>query len=204
MTTASTTTASERPHGCGPDVLGSDWDLDAVVAQLRATPQRQIGAALLDQRIIAGRGNIWRTEACFVTGVPPWTPVGDIPDLPGLVRRAQAMIKAGAHGGHQVTTGSLRPGEEHWVYGRAGRPCRRCGSRILTADQGRMPGRVGDESRRTTWCPDARPDRRLLREPSPIADVRTEAPRRRGALRPRPPACCRGRWCLRCVVHARS
>ncbi|WP_261553828.1 hypothetical protein [Frankia tisae] len=87
-------------------------------------------ADLSGQRIIAGLGNIWRTEACFVTGVSPWTPVGDVPDLPGLVRRAQTMIKAGAHGGHQVTTGSLRPGEEHWVYGRAGRPCRR-----------------------TTWCP---------------------------------------------------
>ncbi|CAJ64355.1 MULTISPECIES: DNA-formamidopyrimidine glycosylase family protein [Frankia] len=137
----------------GPDVLGPDWDLDVVVAALRAVPQRQIGAALLDQRIIAGLGNIWRTEACFVAGVSPWTPVGDVPDLPGLVRRAQAMIRTGAHGGHQVTTGSTRPGEEHWVYGRAGRPCRRCGSRILTADQGRLPGRIDEESRRTTWCP---------------------------------------------------
>ncbi|MCK9897385.1 DNA-formamidopyrimidine glycosylase family protein [Frankia sp. AgB32] len=137
----------------GPDVLGPDWDLDTAVGRLRAWPDRLVGAALLDQRNLAGLGNIWRTEACFLAGVSPWTPVGDVPDLPGLVRRAQAMIEAGAHGGHQVTTGSTRPGEEHWVYGRAGRPCRRCASRILVADQGRAPGQIDDEGRRTTWCP---------------------------------------------------
>lgn len=137
----------------GPDLLGPDWDLDTAVARLRARPETQIGAALLDQRLLAGFGNIWRTEACFLAGVSPWTPVGDVPDLPGLVRRAQAMIEAGAHGGHQVTTGSTRPGEEHWVYGRAGRPCRRCGGRILAADQGQSSDRVGVEGRRTTWCP---------------------------------------------------
>ncbi|SNQ49071.1 putative endonuclease 8 2 [Frankia canadensis] len=155
----------------GPDVLGPDWDLAAAVARLRTRPDLPIGAALLDQRLLAGLGNIWRTEACFLAGVSPWTPVGDVPDLAGLVRRAQAMIEAGAHGGHQVTTGSTRPGEEHWVYGRAGRTCRRCAGRILVADQARSPGphrpagpnrtadpdrttdRIGEEGRRTTWCP---------------------------------------------------
>ncbi|WP_018504622.1 DNA-formamidopyrimidine glycosylase family protein [Parafrankia discariae] len=119
----------------GPDVLGVDWDLDRAVANLRAEPTREIGSALLDQRLLAGLGNIWRTEACFLAGVSPWTPVGEVGDLEGLVRRAQAMIRAGARGGHQVTTGSARPGEQHWVYGRAGRPCRRCGTLVRRQEQ---------------------------------------------------------------------
>ncbi|OAA24758.1 endonuclease-8 [Frankia sp. EI5c] len=141
----------------GPDVLGDDWDLDRAVANLRARPDRTIGAALLDQRSIAGLGNVWRTEACFLAGVSPWTPVGEVPDLPGLVRRAQAMVRAGARGGHQVTTGSARPGEQHWVYGRAGRPCRRCGTLVRRLEQRRStqsspgrgsPGRLGGPGER--------------------------------------------------------
>ncbi|CUU55616.1 endonuclease-8 [Parafrankia irregularis] len=130
------TASEDRVVGhLGPDVLGADWDLDRAVANLLADPAREIGVALLDQRVLAGLGNIWRTEACFLAGVSPWTPVGEVRDLPGLVRRAQAMVRAGARGGHQVTTGSARPGEQHWVYGRAGRPCRRCGTLVRRLDR---------------------------------------------------------------------
>ncbi|MCM3885354.1 DNA-formamidopyrimidine glycosylase family protein [Frankia sp. R82] len=165
----------------GPDVLGVDWDLEAAVARLRARGRRPIGAALLDQRNLAGLGNIWRTEACFLAGVSPWTPVDDVPDLAGLVHRAQLMISAGARGGHQVTTGSTRPGQQHWVYGRAGRPCRRCGSRILVADSaddgahedlddgGGGPEHGHGEGRRTTWCPRCQPSGARYPERNPIS-----------------------------------
>jgi endonuclease VIII len=119
----------------GPDVLGPDWSLGAVLTALAADPGREIGVALLDQRVLAGLGNIWRTEACFLAGVTPWTPVGEVPDLPGLLDRTRRLISAAAHTGRQATTGSPRRGEEFWVYGRAGRPCRRCGTRIRSAEQ---------------------------------------------------------------------
>ncbi|MCK9876231.1 Fpg/Nei family DNA glycosylase [Frankia sp. Ag45/Mut15] len=168
----------------GPDLLGPDWDLEAALTRLRARPRRCIGAALLDQRNLAGLGNIWRTEACFVAGVSPWTAVQDVPDLAGLIRRAQMMISAGARGGHQTTTGSPRAGQEHWVYGRAGRPCRRCATRILVADStdgddegdghladgdGGGPGRGHGEGRRTTWCPHCQPSGTRYTQRAPIS-----------------------------------
>src|SRR5262249_50590693 len=76
----------------GPDVLGPDWDLDQVVASLAARPERQVGVALLDQRVLAGLGNIYRTEACFLHGVSPWTAVGDAGDLAALVETARKLI----------------------------------------------------------------------------------------------------------------
>ncbi len=168
------TAGEERVVGhLGPDVLGDDWDLDRAVANLRADSRREIGEALLDQRLLAGLGNVWRTEACFLAGVSPWTPVGEVADLPGLVRRAQAMVTAGARGGHQVTTGSTRPGEQHWVYGRAGRPCRRCGTLVRRLEQRRStqnspgrgsPGHAGGPGGR-----------------GPRSDVRRDQDRRTGA-----------------------
>jgi endonuclease-8 len=125
------TTQEDRVVGhLGPDLLGPDWDERAVLDALLADPGRQIGAALLDQRILAGLGNIWRTEACFVAGVGPGTPVGAVADLAGLVRGARRMILLAARTGRQVTTGSTRRGEERWIHGRAGRPCRRCGTPV--------------------------------------------------------------------------
>ncbi len=135
----------------GPDVLGADWDLDRVVASLRSAPDTEIGTALLDQRVLAGLGNIYRIEACFLAGVSPWTKVGDVPDLPGLVGRAQRMIEANADRPGRVTTGSQRHGEQYWVYGRAGRPCRRCGTLVRTHEQ--APRHAPEQARVTMWCP---------------------------------------------------
>lgn len=132
----------------GPDVLGPDWDLDVAVANLRADPDREIGMALLDQRVLAGLGNLYRTEVLFLRGITPWTRVGDVPDLPGLVRTARRLMVANRGHWEQSTTGSLRRGEDHWVFERSGRPCRRCGTRILTAEQGQAP-----YARLTYWCP---------------------------------------------------
>ncbi|HMA47205.1 MAG TPA: DNA-formamidopyrimidine glycosylase family protein [Frankiaceae bacterium] len=153
----------------GPDVLGPDWSADRAVANLRARPDREIGLALLDQRNLAGIGNLYRTEVCFLRGVTPWTRVGDVPDLPALVRLAQRLVAANRGRPEQATTGSRQQGEAQWVFGREGRLCRRCGTRIERADQGEA-----SRERVTTWCPHCQ------RGPAPSP---SRAPRRR-----RPPA----------------
>lgn len=143
----------------GPDVLGPDWDLGRVLAALAAEPDRPLGAALLDQRILAGLGNIYRTEACFLHGVTPWTPVGAVDSPAKLIERARTLIRANVDRPEQITTGSARRGETHWVYGRASRPCRRCGTRIRRAEQSVArampdPGEpAGNPTRITYWCP---------------------------------------------------
>jgi endonuclease-8 len=151
----------------GPDVLGADWDLDAALANLLARPRRQVGAALLDQRVLAGLGNIWRTEACFLAGVSPWTPVADVADPRRLVEIGARLVAANAGRPEQISTGSRRRGERHWVYGRAGRPCRRCGTMIRRAEQDHdageppaaAPGRriATGATRSTAWCPRCQP-----------------------------------------------
>jgi endonuclease-8 len=132
----------------GPDVLGPDWDLDEALRRLRARPDEQIGVAILDQRNLAGIGNLYKVEALFLSGVHPWARVGDVADLPGLVERARTLMLANRHHPEQSTTGSTRRGQDHWVAGRKGRPCRRCGTTILLGDQG-----SDLQERVTWWCP---------------------------------------------------
>ena len=132
----------------GPDVLGPDWDAGEAVRRLRADPAREVGLALLDQRNLAGLGNLYRTEVLFLQGLTPWVPVADVPDLPALVERGRRLMAANRGRWEQTTTGSLRNGEMHWVFERAGRPCRRCGTRVASAEQGRAP-----YARLSYWCP---------------------------------------------------
>ena len=132
----------------GPDVLADDWDLEEALRRLRAGPDREIGMALLDQRVLAGLGNLYRTEVLFLRGLTPWVPVAQVPDLPALVEKARRLMLANRGHWEQSTTGSLRRGEHHWVFERAGRPCRRCGTRILSASQGEAP-----YERLSYWCP---------------------------------------------------
>jgi formamidopyrimidine-DNA glycosylase len=132
----------------GPDVLGPDWDPAEAERRLRAEPARPVGEALLDQRNLAGIGNIFATELLFLRGLNPWRPVGDVPDVAALVSLAHRLLYANKDRFGIVTTGSARRGEELWVYGRAGRPCRRCGTTIVRAEQG-SPG----EERVRSWCP---------------------------------------------------
>jgi endonuclease-8 len=132
----------------GPDVLGPDWDLDEALRRLRADPAAEVGLALLDQRNLAGLGNLYRTEALFLQGLTPWVPVGEVPDLAALVERGRRLMTANRGRVEQSTTGSLRTGETHWVFERAGRPCRRCGTRVVSAEQGTAP-----RARLTYWCP---------------------------------------------------
>jgi endonuclease-8 len=132
----------------GPDLLGPDWDPAEAVRRLAADPGREIGQALLDQRLLAGIGNLYKSETLFLSGVSPFAPVGAVPELAKLVDRAQRLLLANREHPEQSTTGSLRRGEQHWVYGRARQPCRRCGTPVLSRDQG---------DRITFWCPSCQP-----------------------------------------------
>ena len=132
----------------GPDLLGPGWDPAEAERRLRTDPARPVGEALLDQRNLAGIGNIFCTEMLFLRGLSPWRPVGEVADLRALVELGPRMLDANKERFGIVTTGATRRGEEHWVYGRAGRPCRRCGTTILKAEQGN-PG----EERIRFWCP---------------------------------------------------
>jgi endonuclease-8 len=134
----------------GPDLLGPDWDPAEAVRRLGAEPGREIGAALLDQRNLAGIGNLYRCELLFLRGIRPGRTVAESGDLEALVTLAQRLVSANVGRWTQTTTGSLRKGEEHWVYGRFGRPCRRCGTLIRRAG--------GDgEDRVAYWCPTCQP-----------------------------------------------
>jgi endonuclease VIII len=127
----------------GPDLLGPDWDPAEAVRRLRADPGRPVGAALLDQRNLAGVGNLYKCEVLFLRGIEPWRPVGDIDDLASLVELAQRLLDANKERVGQVTTGMPGRGEQTWVYGRSGQPCRRCGGRIQAVGQAEHGGYGG-------------------------------------------------------------
>ena len=133
----------------GPDILGADWDAALAVHNLAADPDRPIGLALLDQRVIAGLGNVYRNELCFLRGVLPTRSVGTVPDLSALVALAHRLILANRDRVERVTTGDTRRGRRTWVHGREHQPCLRCGSPILQ-------GVLGDTElteRQTFYCP---------------------------------------------------
>lgn len=133
----------------GPDPLAADWNADEALRRLLADPQRPLSQALLDQRVIAGIGNVYRCEICFLRGVDPWTPIGDVRDPAALVKLTKRLFEANRTIGNQVTTGDLRPGYERWVYGRGDAPCRRCRTPIR-----RKAAEEGPDGERVTyWCP---------------------------------------------------
>jgi endonuclease-8 len=128
----------------GPDLLGPDWDQAEAVRRLQARPERPIAEALMDQRNLAGIGNLYKAEVLFLRGINPWTPAGDVADLPAAVELARRLLNANKERAGQVITGNARRGEQTWVYGRRGRPCRRCGTPVRSQ---------GQQDRVTYWCP---------------------------------------------------
>jgi endonuclease VIII len=132
----------------GPDLLGADWDCAEAVRRLSAQPDRAIGEALLDQRNLAGIGNVYATEMLFLRGISPWRPVGDVANLDALVELGRRLLEANKERIGQVTTGSRRRSEQTWAYGRAYQPCRRCGTKIERGEQG-----AAGEERVRFWCP---------------------------------------------------
>ncbi|RAO61718.1 DNA-formamidopyrimidine glycosylase family protein [Micromonospora saelicesensis] len=150
LTLVPTTEEDQLVGHLGPDLLGSDWDPAEAVHRLADHPEQTIGEALLDQRNLAGVGNLYKCEVLFLRGVSPWTPVGGVPDLPGLVALAQRLLAANRGRWTQSSTGSLHRGQTSYVYGRRAQPCRRCGTAIRKEELG---------ERVTYWCPVCQPER---------------------------------------------
>ena len=138
----------------GPDLVGETFDLDEGLRRLRERDHRELGEALLDQRAVAGIGNVVKSEVCFIERLDPWAPVARFEDgeLMKALTTARRLLQTNVHGGARVTTGMRGRGRELWVYGRAGRACRRCGVRIETRRQGEL-------ARLTYWCPRCQPAR---------------------------------------------
>lgn len=146
----------------GPDLLGPDWDLAEAEQRIRAAPEVPIGVALLDQRNLAGIGNIYRCEACFLSGVHPATPVSAVQDLRTLMTDAKQLLEANLGPGRRVTilnprgmpVGRMagRPG--YWVYRREHQPCLKCGTPIRRSVLGKLNG---EEERDIYFCPTCQP-----------------------------------------------
>ena len=132
----------------GPDVLGPDWDVAQAAANLRRSPDAEIGEALLDQRNLAGIGNLYKSEVLFVERVHPWAPVRSVADVERVVQTAHRLMRANRDHPEQSTTGYTGRGAAHWVYDRAGQPCLRCRTPIARGEQGTPP-----RTRITYWCP---------------------------------------------------
>jgi endonuclease-8 len=132
----------------GPDLLAESPDFDEAVRRLQERSSVPIGEALLDQRALAGIGNVIKSEALFMERLDPWAPVSAYSDteLRAVVERAATLLRANTGGGRRVTTGRSAPGASLWVYGRSGRACRRCRTLIQSRRQ-------GEQARTTFWCP---------------------------------------------------
>ena len=120
--------------------------------RLQSHPDEQIGVALVDQRNLAGVGNLYKVESLYIRGIHPWARVADVPDLAALVERARALMRVNLQHPEQNTTGDPRRGRDHWVFGRRGKPCFRCGTAILLGEQG-----PPTQERVTWWCPTCQP-----------------------------------------------
>jgi endonuclease VIII len=137
LLSASRVTRDPQLARLGPDILAPDFGPEAVIAALRTQPERGLGDALLDQTLVAGIGNIFKSEACFAARLDPWRPLGDLSDeeLRAVLAAArEQMLSAVASGRHTYA-----------VY-RARRPCPNCGGRVHSRGQ-------GDANRTTYWCP---------------------------------------------------
>jgi endonuclease-8 len=145
----------------GPDVLSGAFDSVEAIRRLRARESTSIADALLDQRVIAGLGNVYKSEVLFMSGVHPFTPIRSLGDqhLEAIVATARRVLAANVvdgvapmttYTGYRRTTGRADPKERLWVYGRARLPCRRCGTSIRVRKH-------GPDARSTYWCPQCQP-----------------------------------------------
>jgi len=141
LLTESRTRLDRRLAMLGPDILAPEFDEDGFLRRLREDdPTRAIGDALLDQRTIAGIGNLWKAEGCFAAAIDPWRPTGTVSD-----EEALAIVRA-TRPGMQQSAFDGRQDRHRTIYRRAGQPCPRCGAPIRSRGQ-------GDDNRITYWCP---------------------------------------------------
>jgi endonuclease VIII len=159
------TSASLKRHRIeklGPDVLAPQFDEVEAAQQLRERPDLEVGVALLTQSLIAGLGNVFKSEICFASRVNPFRMVASLTETEtqSLLSNARKFMQANVteasssqivtYTGMRRTTGRADPSERLWVYKRAGEACRRCGDAILSRKQG-LDARV------TFWCPRCQP-----------------------------------------------
>jgi endonuclease-8 len=137
----------------GPDLLATRVDAGEATARAlaRVDPERPVGDALMDQRVVAGIGTVYRSETLFLCGINPWRAVGALTadEAAGLGRTASRLLAEGVRHRGPITTyrsPDPRGRERTWVYGRSGKPCRRCGTPV--ASRG-----MGDANRTVSWCP---------------------------------------------------
>jgi len=139
----------------GPDLLHRDWGeehLTEAVRRMTVRGDHELGLVLLEQRVMAGVGNLYKNEVCFLLRRAPWTLVRDVPDAVEIVTLARTLLLRNAERPEQSTTGELARGRRHWVFERRGQRCFRCGARIRGADQGE-----GVHARPSYWCPRCQP-----------------------------------------------
>lgn len=164
FTTAAALATSDPVARLGPDLLSPAFDAAEALARLQALGYETIADALLNQQVMAGVGNVFKSEVLFVRGVHPFTPVAalDPVTLAAIIDTARTLLRAnvvesasrGRGGGSSIvtyrgmrtTTRSSDPRTRLWVYGRAGEPCRRCGTAIAISKE-------GADARLTYWCP---------------------------------------------------
>lgn len=161
--TASTLRRNSTIPKLGPDLLGTKFAADDAKTRLLAHGDEQIANVLLNQRVMAGLGNVYKSEVLFACGIHPFRRVGTLApaEIDCILERArrflEANVKDGADGGMVTYTGLRRttrasdPGARLWVYRRQGQECRRCGANIVMQRQG--PG-----ARSTYWCPVCQPE----------------------------------------------
>lgn len=138
----------------GPDLLDPGWSDEhaaEAVARLKAMPDKEIGVALLEQRALAGIGNVYKSEVCFLLGVSPWTRVSEV-DIERAVELGRELLLRNANRPARNTTGDPRRDRTLWVYGRTRTGCLRCGGRVLAASQGEEL-----RERVTYHCPHCQP-----------------------------------------------
>lgn len=163
MHTASSLARDRRIPNPATDVLNPGFDAEGVKQRLRACAHEEIGDVLLHQEVLAGVGNVFKSEVCFVTGVNPFCKVADLrsDEIDALVRASQNLIAANVledsgdtivtyRGQHRRTAHTSDPTASLWVYSRNSEPCRRCGERIRRRIQ-------GPDARVTFWCPRCQP-----------------------------------------------
>ncbi|GAA3687340.1 Fpg/Nei family DNA glycosylase [Gordonia hankookensis] len=131
----------------GPDLLALDWDRDEAVRRIEQRPDDPIGTALLNQRLLAGIGNVYRSEICFLRGTLPTRDVRDV-DVPATVDLSRRLLWANRSRTARTTTGQTAASARLWVYGRRGQLCRRCRTPI---ERGQL-GSIGDD-RVIYFCP---------------------------------------------------
>ena len=139
----------------GPDLLDPAWDEGHLAEALRRFTVRgdhELGLVLLEQRVMAGVGNLYKAEICFLLGVSPWTLVRDLPDPSAAIILARTLLTRNKNRPEQSTTGELPRGRQHWVFGRGQQRCLRCGTRVRIAEQGE-----GVYARVSYWCPRCQP-----------------------------------------------